>query len=182
MVHLSVDALVDWSIGPLVECQMSYVKFQMSNVKNQMSIRLNFCRGVPPEFLQSFLGKVLRLACFLRMLCCTYLPSKWWFDKFSQIGPEIKCPRVPIWWGYLGNVIIEAASLRWLVSYHRILPHLVDVQKSNKLFHICFLNLNETIAIRVSMHDRYLIEGRVEYLTFNKEVTELFQKRLRMVW
>ena len=24
-------------------------------------------------------------------------PSKWWFDKVAQIGPKIKCPRVPVW-------------------------------------------------------------------------------------
>ena len=32
-----------------VICQMSYVKNQMQNVNN-----VNFCRSVPPEFLQSF--------------------------------------------------------------------------------------------------------------------------------
>ena len=28
---------------------------------------------------------------------CTYVPSKRRFSKFAQIGPEKKCPRVPIW-------------------------------------------------------------------------------------
>ena len=39
----------------------SNVKFQMSNIKCQMSIRLNFCRSVPPEFLRSFLLLLLSL-------------------------------------------------------------------------------------------------------------------------
>ena len=59
----SIGPLVHWSIGPLVhwsnvKCQISNVKCQMSNVichmsyvKCQMSIRLNFCRSVPPELL-----------------------------------------------------------------------------------------------------------------------------------
>ena len=34
---------------------MSYVKCQMSKMKSQMSIRLNFCRSVPPELFRSFL-------------------------------------------------------------------------------------------------------------------------------
>ena len=36
---------------------MSYVKvkYQMSNIKCQRSVRLNFCRSVPPELLRSFL-------------------------------------------------------------------------------------------------------------------------------
>ena len=34
---------------------MSNVKNEMSNVKYQMSIMLNFCRSRPPEFLRSFL-------------------------------------------------------------------------------------------------------------------------------
>ena len=38
------------------ECQMSNATCQMSKIKCQMSIRLTFCRSVPPEFLQSFLG------------------------------------------------------------------------------------------------------------------------------
>ena len=33
---------------------MSKIKCQMSNAKCQKSIRLNFCRSVPPELLQSF--------------------------------------------------------------------------------------------------------------------------------
>ena len=31
---------------------------QMSNIKWKMSIRLNFCRSVPPEFLRSFLASL----------------------------------------------------------------------------------------------------------------------------
>ena len=27
----------------------------------------------------------------------TYVLSKWRFDKFAQINPEMKCPRVPVW-------------------------------------------------------------------------------------
>ena len=44
---------------------------------------------------------------------CTYVPSKRWFGKFAQIGPEKKCPRVPVWVRvggsnrYLGNAQIE---------------------------------------------------------------------------
>ena len=52
-------SMLHWSIGPLV--QWLNVKFQMSNdicqmsdVKNQMSIRLNFCWSAPPELLWSF--------------------------------------------------------------------------------------------------------------------------------
>ena len=37
LVHYSISPLVHWSIGPV-----------------QMSLRLNFCRSVPPEFLRSF--------------------------------------------------------------------------------------------------------------------------------
>ena len=69
LVHWSIESLVYWSIGPLVpwslgplvhwsigwmsnvKCKMSYVKCQKSN---QMSIRLNFCRSIPSEFLRSF--------------------------------------------------------------------------------------------------------------------------------
>ena len=46
--------LAHWSIGPLVECQMSNVICQMTNVKNQMSNvnKVNFLSerisGVPP--------------------------------------------------------------------------------------------------------------------------------------
>ena len=28
---------------------------------------------------------------------CTYVPSKWWFGKFAQIGLGKKCPGVPVW-------------------------------------------------------------------------------------
>ena len=52
-LHWSIGPLVHWSIGLLVECQMSNVICQMTNDKCQMSIRLNFCRSVPPEFLLS---------------------------------------------------------------------------------------------------------------------------------
>ena len=48
LVHWPIGPLVHWSIGPLVE-------FQMSKMKCQMSIRLNFCQSLPPEFLRSFL-------------------------------------------------------------------------------------------------------------------------------
>ena len=47
---------------------------------------------------------------------CTYVPSKWWFGKFAQIGPEKKCPGVPVWVRgggcnrYLGNAQIEVTS------------------------------------------------------------------------
>ena len=43
----------------------------------------------------------------------TYVPSKRWFGKFAEIGPEKKCPRVPVWVRvvgcnrYLGNAQIE---------------------------------------------------------------------------
>ena len=65
LVHWSISLLVHWSIGWMsnVKCQMSNVKCQKSNVKCQisnvicqMSIRLNFCRSVPPELLRSFLS------------------------------------------------------------------------------------------------------------------------------
>ena len=61
----------DWFIGTLVHwlnvkcqisnviCQMSNVKNQMLNIKCQMSIRLNFCRIVPPEFLRSFFMQIV---------------------------------------------------------------------------------------------------------------------------
>ena len=47
LVHWSIGPLVHWFIGPLVH-------WSMSKIKCQMSIRLNFCRSVPPEFLRSF--------------------------------------------------------------------------------------------------------------------------------
>ena len=34
---------------------------KMSNVEKQMSIRFNFCRSVPPEFLRLFLLSMLDL-------------------------------------------------------------------------------------------------------------------------
>ena len=49
--HWTIGPLVHWSIGPLVKCQMS-------KIKNQMSIRLNFCRSVPPEFLRSLFIRI----------------------------------------------------------------------------------------------------------------------------
>ena len=48
---------------------------------------------------------------------CTYVPSKRWFGKFAQIGPEKKCPRVPVWVRgggcnrYLGNAQIEGTLI-----------------------------------------------------------------------
>ena len=48
---------------------------------------------------------------------CTYVPSKRWFGKFAQIGPEKKCPRVPVWVRvggcnrYLGNAQIEVTLI-----------------------------------------------------------------------
>ena len=46
---------------------------------------------------------------------CTYVPSKRRFSKFAQIGPEKKCPRVPVWVRggcdrYLGNARMEATT------------------------------------------------------------------------
>ena len=38
---------------------MQMFKCQMLNFKCQMSIRLHFCRSVPPEFLWSFLARQL---------------------------------------------------------------------------------------------------------------------------
>ena len=46
-------------------------------------------------------------------------PSKRWFDKVAQIGPKIKCPRVPGWVRgggcnrNLGNAQIEVAPFSW---------------------------------------------------------------------
>ena len=37
----------------------------------------------------------------------------------------------------------EQQSCKLTVSYHRILPHLVDVQKINKFFNVCFSNLKK---------------------------------------
>ena len=34
----------------------------------------------------------LRLA---RILCGTHIPSKWWFDKVAEIGPEKSAPECP---------------------------------------------------------------------------------------
>ena len=38
------------------------------------------------------LTRDLRLA---RILCGTYIPSKQWFDKVAQIGPEKSAPECP---------------------------------------------------------------------------------------
>ena len=45
---------------------------------------------------------------------CTYVPSKRWFGKFAQIGPEKKCPRVPVWVRGGGvNAIWAMPKWRW---------------------------------------------------------------------
>ena len=46
---------------------------QMSKIKCQMSIRLNFCRGVPPEFLRSFLPQ----------LCCEARTQSFIFTRYG---------------------------------------------------------------------------------------------------
>ena len=45
LVHWSIGPLIHWSIGPLVHCSIGPLVHW-----------LNFCRSVPPEFLQSFFG------------------------------------------------------------------------------------------------------------------------------
>ena len=55
------------------------------------------------------LTRDLRLA---RILCGTYIPSKQWFDKVAQIGPEKSAPECPFECGggcncHLGNAQIE---------------------------------------------------------------------------
>ena len=62
LVNHSISPLVHWSFGPLV----------------QMSIRLKFCRSVPPEFLRSF---------FLFVYCQQYEMGKtadWLFFQRSD--------------------------------------------------------------------------------------------------
>ena len=112
LVHCSIGPLVHWSIGPLVhrsigplihwltlKCQMSNATCQMSKIKCQMSIRLTFCRSVPPEFLQSFLGldltfwqnysvslyKYLEHNLFY-INCCIEIDHlmTWWIDKIEN--------------------------------------------------------------------------------------------------
>ena len=51
-----------WSIGPLVECKMS-------KIKCKMSIRLNLCRSVPPEFLGSFLSLLILYLVWSSLTC-----------------------------------------------------------------------------------------------------------------
>ena len=58
LVHWSIGPLVHWSIGPLVHW---FIGPLWLNVKCQMSIRLNFCRSVPPELLRSFLYFALQI-------------------------------------------------------------------------------------------------------------------------
>ena len=64
---------------------MSNVKNQMSNVKCQRSIRLNFCHSVPPELLWSFFisaqtnkkkEKLKFLTNSNRSICCKGDPEK----------------------------------------------------------------------------------------------------------
>ena len=54
--HWSIVPLVYWSIGPLLHWSID----PLSNVKCQNSIRLNFCRSVPPKFLWSFFQRISR--------------------------------------------------------------------------------------------------------------------------
>ena len=61
---------------------MSNVKCQMSYVKCQMSIRLTFCRSVPPEFLWSFLAPMDAL--FQNTLSLPY-----YFFAMKTIGRNI---------------------------------------------------------------------------------------------
>ena len=83
LVHWSIGPLVNWSIGWMsnVMCHMSYFKCQMSKIKCQMSIRFNFCRSVPPEFLQSFLTQIQQLPMFLEIICFKVYFSKVYFWK-----------------------------------------------------------------------------------------------------
>ena len=48
------------------------------------------------------LTRDLRLA---RILCGTYIPSKRWFDKVAQIGPEKSAPECPFEWRGGGGAI-----------------------------------------------------------------------------
>ena len=102
--HWSIGPLVPLLIGPLVECQMSNVKNQMSNVRCQKSIRFNFCRSVPPELLRSFLFfKGVR---WLESGNCG--PSHLLPDlKPAECDPKSKVPFATIFFGLVSYLVQE---------------------------------------------------------------------------
>ena len=82
-VHWSIGPLVHWSIGPLDHWSIGQLVHWL-NVKCQMSIRLNFCRSVPPEFLRSFFSLMMML--ILLTPTKVHLPS----SALQTSGPSMK--------------------------------------------------------------------------------------------
>ena len=64
------------------------LKCQMSNIKCQMPIRLNFCRSVPPEFLRSFFSVISLIAKFGLSFGYSFAVA---LKNFNLFGPITIC-------------------------------------------------------------------------------------------
>ena len=105
----------------------------------------------------------LRLA---RILCGTHIPSKWWFDKVAEIGPEKSAPECPFEGGgggcnrYLGNaqigvVLFSKVLPLGLRTIHTSTNTITDGEDNQKCFFLyCLITHSQT---NVTLHTQCVL-------------------------
>ena len=125
MFKWSNDQMIKWSNVQMFKCQMS-------NIKCQSLIRLNFCRSVLPEFLRSFLlytpGGALHLDYLIWIYCKLSQSMSWWKrDKHVEIKTfwdvGTLCHMIIV--AFVQQILLMGAVYSWVWIYKELLAGLI---------------------------------------------------------
>ena len=137
-----------------VKDKMSNAKYQMWDIKCQMSIRLNFCRSVPPEFLRSFL-KFFLCGSFLKIFFSCHI------SLMENIRGRFKCNHT------LWSVKLTISKERWNIIFTFLL---LRIWPSQVHFEKCSFSLVQFEPLRMQ---HYSLLGEIDHSPRGTSVTKI---------